>query len=118
MNDLNIYFNGIRGFETADGFVPYLLEEMDNEDFVLRFFCIIFFFFIVPDKSFVGDECFENVEVVRFAGNCRDVDDVAEPRNGWILIDDVFDMVDEPCEFHEGEDCLSRKEWIRGIERA
>ena len=58
------------------------------------------------------------MEIVRFAGNCRDIDDIAEPCNGGILVDDVFDEVDEPCEFHEGEDCLSRKERIRGIECA
>lgn len=76
---------------------------MDNEISVLWFLCVVFFFFIVPDESFVGDECFENVEIVRFAGNCRDIDDIAEPCNGGILVDDVFDEVDEPREFHEGE---------------
>ena len=91
MNGLNIYYKGVHGFETADGFAFYFFEEMDNEISVLRLFCVIFFFFIIPDKSFVKDECFENVEIVRFAGNCRDIDDVAELCNGGILIDDVFD---------------------------
>jgi hypothetical protein len=103
LNGLNIYFESIRGLETADGFAHYFLEEMDNEIPVLWFICIIFFFFIVPDKSFVGDECRENVEIVGFTGNCRDIDDITEPLNGGILVDAVFDVVDEPREFHEGE---------------
>jgi hypothetical protein len=102
-SDLSVYDQSIRGLEPADRFAHCFLEEMDNEIPVLWFICIIFFFFIVPDKSFVGNECRENVEIVGFTGNSRDIDDIGEPLNGGILVDDVFDVVDEPREFHEGE---------------
>ena len=74
---LNIYFDGIHGLKTPDKFSVDFVKKPDYQISVLRLLYVIPPCGIKPDKLLAEYELFEDMEVVRFRGNCRNIDNVA-----------------------------------------
>ena len=79
--DLNVYGEGLHCLEATDGFTANLFKKTGHETSVLWFIQIILHRSVIPDKSFVKNERFDYMKIMRCVENAWDIDDVAESFN-------------------------------------